>query len=603
MKEHLLKNFLKNNFPKKQAFYALVIIILLRASWKFRKYRQAQAMLKKASTKRKSRDGILKLPLPVPDLTIEKMEEIRNASILKLSDMLNNDEVTSREILLVFCHRIQSLGPELELIADVNFYEALKMADACDEKRKNTPMEERKTLGPLFGVPISVKDNIKLKGLDATFGLANLCFKSHHENATVVEMLMLKGAIPFVKSNGPQMMMSIETYNNIWGRAKNPWNVSRTTGGSSGGEAGLIASRCSPGGIGSDIAGSVRIPALFCGIYGIKPTVERVSTVGLVYPNEEGKNGNNIIKTVIGPLGKCVDDIREVFKAMVSEEQGCLDPTVSRQRWNDKWEKEALKPLRVGFIDNDDFLETCNSNKRAVKEACEALKKRGHTIVPLAGFMPPLSESQGIYTGVFSSEGKLRSFIHALKGEPMIEAYKGWARVAGLSKSVRKVLAFILWLIGEKRASHLMIHSGEKSANELFQYVKEIHVMKDRLLKLWKTYELDAIITPGLALPALKHDEGVSLYVNGCYANFWNIVNFPTGAMPITKVRKDETEYKEPLRKHQGDYFDKLARRSLIDAEGLPVGIQISTLPFEEEKCLAIMKEIEDVVGFHELPR
>ena len=102
-------------------------------------------------------------------------------------------------------------------------------------------------------------------------------FQPQTEDSAVIEVLKKHGAIPFVKSNGPQMMMTIESVNHIWGRSKNPWNPERTVGGSSGGEAGLIASRCSPLGFGTDIGGSVRIPALYCGVYTIKPTAERLS--------------------------------------------------------------------------------------------------------------------------------------------------------------------------------------------------------------------------------------------------------------------------------------------------------------------------------------
>jgi len=441
-----------------------------------------------------------------------------------------------------------------------------------------------------------------MKGLDATFGLASRCFQPQDEDAVLIGLLKKNGAIPFVKSSGPQMMMTIETMNHIWGRAKNPWNPERTVGGSSGGEGGLLAARCSPLGIGTDIGGSVRIPALYCGVYGIKPTAERLSAKGLIYPNQAGRNGNTLIRTVAGPIGKCTEDLRTMMKVLVSEELIHMDPKVARVEWDHAWEEKPMRKLRIGYIENDDFFEVSLANKRAVRETCEALVKQGHEVVSLEGLMPSFQRAQEIYSGIFTAEGKLRSFFQALQGEPIIKEYDQWVLLAFMPPAIRHILARLLNVMGQKRSSNMLQHSGEKKTHELFEYTKKLEGLKEEIISMWKQNNLDAIITPGMALPAVLHGEAHSLYINACYTMLWNLINFPTGVLPITKILPTETVYNNPKRKHQGDQYDKLAQACLKDAAGLPVGVQISTLPFEEEKCLAIMNEVEKQIQFYEHP-
>ena len=146
--------------------------------------------------------------------------------------------------------------------------------------------DANKFLPPLFGIPISIKDSFDVEGLATTFGLMS------RANSTPVESPLVKclknsGMIPFVKTNVPQLLMTFETNNNLWGRSLNPWNRERTVGGSSGGEAALIAVRGSPLGIGSDVGGSLRIPAEYNGVFTLKPSSKRISTTYHAYIYED----------------------------------------------------------------------------------------------------------------------------------------------------------------------------------------------------------------------------------------------------------------------------------------------------------------------------
>eukprot|EP01016_Furgasonia_blochmanni_P039553 TRINITY_DN4933_c0_g1_i2.p1 TRINITY_DN4933_c0_g1~~TRINITY_DN4933_c0_g1_i2.p1 ORF type:complete len:189 (+),score=19.26 TRINITY_DN4933_c0_g1_i2:600-1166(+) len=174
-------------------------------------------------------------------------------------------------------------------------------------------------------------------------------------------------------------LMAIESNNHIWGRALNPWNKERTSGGSSGGEGGLIASRCSPIGVGSDVGGSLRIPALYCGVYALKPSTKRMSVLGHACMEiEKGENRLNF-RIITGPIGKCVDDLALYLRAMYSEKMWEKDPTVPPIPF-DETVYRAQGRLRIGYFETEEFLGVAKANRRAIREAAEALRKAGHEV-------------------------------------------------------------------------------------------------------------------------------------------------------------------------------------------------------------------------------
>lgn len=132
----------------------------------------------------------------------------------------------------------------------------------------------------MFGVPLSVKDTVDMKGFASTIGATSRYDFKYEDDGVVLHVLRKAGMIPFVKSNIPQLTLTMESVNPMFGRAVNPWDETRAVGGSSGGEAAMVAGRCSPIGIGSDIGGSLRIPAEFCGVYSLKPSSRRYSILG-----------------------------------------------------------------------------------------------------------------------------------------------------------------------------------------------------------------------------------------------------------------------------------------------------------------------------------
>lgn len=161
---------------------------------------------------------------------------------------------------------------------------------------------------PFFGVPISIKDTVDMKGFASTIGCIERYYVNQEKDGDIITVLKNSGMIPFVRSNVPQLCMSYECNNLLWGNARNPWNILRTPGGSSGGEAALVASRSSPIGLGGDIGGSLRIPAEFCGLCTLKPTSQRITSQGHTSfsPSIDGQIN---IRPTMGPLAKSVEDL------------------------------------------------------------------------------------------------------------------------------------------------------------------------------------------------------------------------------------------------------------------------------------------------------
>ena len=236
---------------------------------------------------------------------------------------------TCEAVVTAFCVRAAEVQPALNCATEFCFVEALEEARGVDKRRtaarasgKKAADEGKKAADDepmLLGLPISLKDLINQKGYDTTCGCAAFACAPYDDDGAYLKMVRAQGAIPFVRSNVPQLMMFPETSNNVFGRSRNPHNLERTVGGSSGGEGGLIAARASPLGIGTDIGGSIRIPAHFCGIAGMKPTAQRFSGIGLRVARFDGKNGQTVIPSTSGPMAHCVDDLALFMQAVVGD--------------------------------------------------------------------------------------------------------------------------------------------------------------------------------------------------------------------------------------------------------------------------------------------
>uniref|UniRef100_A0A8C6ZY88 Fatty-acid amide hydrolase 1 n=1 Tax=Nothoprocta perdicaria TaxID=30464 RepID=A0A8C6ZY88_NOTPE len=221
--------------------------------------------------------------------------------------------------------------------------------------------------GLLFGVPVSIKDSINCQGYDSTIGFASNINKPAAEDSVLVQVLKRQGAIPFVKTNVPQSLISYDCNNVIFGQTLNPTLYTRTSGGSSGGEGALIGGGGSILGFGTDLGGSLRLPAAFCGICALKPTGNRLS-----------KTGHGMVAAV-GPMAKKVETLALAMRALLCEDMFNLDSTVPPLPFNEEV-YSSTKPLRIGYYETDFFTMPSPSMRRAVREMKQLLEDAGHTV-------------------------------------------------------------------------------------------------------------------------------------------------------------------------------------------------------------------------------
>lgn len=261
-------------------------------------------------------------------------------------------------------------------ITEVLFNEGLERARYLDEFLERTGS----VVGPLHGLPLSLKDNFITPPHPSSIGMAVHANIPTETDSVLVSMLRDLGAVLYVKTNIPTAMMMGETTNRIWGETRNPIHKGLTPGGSSGGEGALLAMKASPLGVGTDIAGSIRIPSAFCQLYGLKPSFGRFSTLG----GKPSIAGQDFIYAVCGPMSASLGAVKLFCESVLSETAAPwnLDPKIIPMPWR----KDVIQPkgrkLRFGVLGSSDGIITCHPPiERALATVTNALKTAGHDVV------------------------------------------------------------------------------------------------------------------------------------------------------------------------------------------------------------------------------
>ena len=229
--------------------------------------------------------------LSYPDNSIERPIKV-HLSAEEIRDLVLAKKLDPKDIVAFLakrCRQFASKKKGVNAVAEELYDEAFQTASSLDISSKNgwfQSSSDKDFPPPLLGVPISVKECIAVKGCYSTGGLSCRLNKRMEKDGLIVELLRKAGAIPLVTGNVVQIMMLYETYNRIWGRSRNPYDLTRSPGGSSGGDAALVSMGCVPMAVCSDVAGSIRIPASFCGVVGFKPTSTRLSGKGNMKPRK-----------------------------------------------------------------------------------------------------------------------------------------------------------------------------------------------------------------------------------------------------------------------------------------------------------------------------
>ena len=445
-------------------------------------------------------------------IPVEIRKKLPYASITELHTLLITKQVNCVQLLNFFFKRAVDLGLEFNLLSDPLYDFALELAKKNDkiltEKMASKEWTQARDLPPIFGIPVTLKDQYKVKGAPITHGTSHLAFKLEQENGLAVRLIIEAGGVPFAKTNIPQLYLCVDTTNHIFGRAKNPWNPKRSTGGSSGGEGGVAALGISPLGFGSDSGGSCRIPCNFCGVYGMKPTSSRFTYEGVEDP--EGNINPFHRALVFGPISNNVDNLERALKTFLNPR--LVNGQEFLRGGNQLvWEPERVerilnkKKLRIGLIRGFEEFAVTKPQARAIEEVVSKLEAAGHEVVNFDSTLGLFSDLNKAYLkSGFGSKAKM--IEHVMRGEKIITE-------AALSLWLGETPFSFKWLI-----SKMMLNSGDKRYHDLIQLMKVEETSetlggirklcfeaRDKIFSRYRELELDALITPGLPIPAFKH--------------------------------------------------------------------------------------------------
>uniref|UniRef100_H3CMC4 Fatty-acid amide hydrolase 1 n=1 Tax=Tetraodon nigroviridis TaxID=99883 RepID=H3CMC4_TETNG len=444
--------------------------------------------------------------------------------------------------------------------------------------------------GLLYGVPVSIKENIAYKkNYDTSCGVISNLDQSAQEDSVLVKVLKEQGAIPFVKTNLPQGLLNYDCSNPIYGQTVNPHNLQKTSGGSSGGEGALVGGGGSLLGIGSDIGGSIRIPAAFCGICGFKPTSGRLSSRGVV-PIVRGQ------KTVLsssGPMARDVDSLALCMQALLCSHMFALDPTVPPMPFNTQV-YQSCRPLRIGYLENDGYTQPSPSFVRGLREVRALLEQAGHTVVP---YTPP--EITDIMTellvkGVLADGAT--SLLQKLEGGPLDPCLRVQVFPYYFPKWLKKTLSFLLKPFSPGVPSILSALCGVGTVSDLWKQHAAVEDFIQENIEEWRRNDIDVLLCPCIG-PAFNFLYcGRLTGIAASMTMIYNLLNFPAGVVPVSMVTAED---EEELRQYEGNFqdgFDKLYKKAVSGGQGLPVAVQCVALPWQDELCLRFMREVETLL-------
>ncbi len=418
--------------------------------------------------------------------------DVLQLSARTMARLVQNGDVSSVELVKAHIEQIGKINPALNAVTELLSESALKAARKADQQRASGG-----ECGPLHGVPVSIKDSIDVAGTKCTAGtLGRKDCEPAKDDATLVRRLRAAGAIPLCKTNLPDLLFAYESDNLIYGRTNNPYDLERTPGGSSGGESALIAACGSPLGLGSDAAGSVRLPAHFCGIASIKPTTGRLPRTGHVPPA-----GGWVAEVwQIGPMARYVEDLKLAMELLAGEDG--LDFTAPPVPLD---QPPNLGGLRLAFFTDNCFASCTPETEGAVQAAARHLADCGmiaeETIPP---GMADAYEMEFALLGADGSEG--------------IDAY--------------------LQTMGS-RERHPLLESGflsrMRARRASMSQFAELWARWDRyradLARFFRRY--DAVLSPVYTQPALKHGESVKPgnFEGFSYTMAWNVAAAPAAVV------------------------------------------------------------------------
>jgi len=465
------------------------------------------------------------------------MSSLHYASISDAASLLRAKQVSPLELLESELSRIAALTARLNAFVHLDTDRARLAAESASRR-----ITQNNSLGPLHGIPLTVKSCIEVADWPAPAGSLLRSKEIPSRSAPIVERLRSAGAILLGSTNTPEFLMAYETDNRVSGRTSNPWNPAYSSGGSSGGEAAAIAAGCSFGGIGSDGGGSIRVPAHFCGICGLKPTPGRVPATGHIPP---GNSSFGWIG-VVGPMARTVADLRILFDVLAGPDSS--DPFSVRAAIQET-PLTKLRNVRIGVLDSSAVGPATPESLAAVDRAAHLLEQAGFRVEPFQ--LHSLDRALDLWWYFF--------------GTVIAQLFE--SQVAGKESQLSPIFLDYLQAAHEETPV-TMPDFVAKSAARDFERSRILKAMKD----------VPILLSPVSSAPAFPHGGGN--------------LGPRLGQSQIEKM----SGYRETMRHAQWLNLAGLPGISIpisISSQGLPIGVQLVGRPLEEELLLAIAESLE----------
>lgn len=496
------------------------------------------------------------------------MDRVEQLSAAELARRIADGALRSQDVVNGFIVRLEQSHAKLNCLSARRFDEARQEAILADEL-----LGKKSITGPLHGVPMTVKDCFDVAGLPTAVGLDH-CHGSVRADSWVVERLRNAGAIILGKSTVPQLMMMLETTSPVHGETLHPTHADRTPGGSSGGEAAILSSGGSPLGIGTDMGGSIRIPAHFCGVCGFKPgsRIHEMTGVRQLFPH------TGALPTVVGPMARHVEDLVLVHQILRGPDRSAFSQV----------RRHGPQGLRIAIWEDDPYFSASPSIRHAVRQVAEFLSGRGAEIVPVSP--PTLRKAVGLFIAMASADGGASAAAQLRLGRTHINIRKIIA-LASLPGVLRSACgAWFQWR-DEPLLGDLYSFAKKRTVRGYWQLMAEILAFREEFWQTWQREKLDACIMPPFATAAFRRGASLDMIMAGGFAFLANLLDWPAGVVPVGYV----TTQRETDRPHGADSIQRVARRSELGSVGLPIAVQVMAGPGQESLVLDLMRQLEQV--------
>ncbi|THX66650.1 amidase [Aureobasidium pullulans] len=500
--------------------------------------------------------------------------EITETDAVEIVEKTSNGTWTAVEVTKAFCHRSAIAHQLVNCLHEIFYDAAIESAQELDQYFA----AHKKPIGPLHGLPISLKDQFHVKGVETSMGYVGWIGTFQGEKGTgkekVYESEMVKelrnlGAVLYVKTAVPHTLMCGETTNNIIDYCWNPTNRNLSSGGSSGGEGALISLKGSPLGFGTDIGGSIRIPAAFNGLFGLRPSSGRLPYEGMA----NSFDGAPSILSVVGPLSSSSAGLKLAVQSILQTEPWQRDPRVHPLPWRNEQEEAAKqlaqdKKLTFAVLKHDGLCAPHPPIKRALEETVQKLESLGHKVIE---WQPP-------------SHNKLQDIC-----------VKAWGYDGGADAARAFALS------GEEPKPNIMFEEApQANATDIMRNQVEKRDAEKEYMEYWNSTSqltgtgrpVDAIISPLAPFTAARPNK----YTSYSYSVWVNVLDYSSAIVPVTKVDKnvdkDYTDFKpvsETDAKTQATYDPEIY-------DGAHVSLQVVCRRLEEEKVLAISEYVYQTI-------